>query len=152
MSRRLLASWILTGLGCASAAAAPHSAKTAVRQDALEPARAALRTLQFEKATALLTALGNAGNPDAEYLLGLMYLNGVGVPLDETRGSNLIRAAAERGSAPAAYVLAGYLSRNGRYSSGSRPAVVGAIRQIRLLPRGAGLEIRPSAPRQRNLG
>ena len=152
MSRRLLALWIFAGLGCASAAAAPHVAKTTVRQDALEPARAALRTLQFEKASALLSALGNAGNPDAEYLLGLMYLNGVGVPLDETRGSSLMRAAAERGSAPAAYVLAGLFEPHPGYSSGRRAAVVGAIGQNGLLPRGGGDEIRPSAPGQRNLG
>src|SRR5258707_624016 len=113
----LLASCLIAAPWCASAVGAPGSVKPTPRQVstaqqiALEPARAALRTLQFDKAAALLTTLGNAGNPQAEYLLGLMYLNGVGVMLDPARGVTLIRSAAERGSAAAAYVLAGELGR-----------------------------------------
>jgi len=102
----------LASLWCAGAMGASRSVKPTAQKDALEPARAALRTLQFDKATALLTTLGNAGNREAEYLLGLMYLNGVGVMLDPARGVTLIRSAAERGSAAAAYVLAGELSRS----------------------------------------
>lgn len=115
MSRILFG--IILGLWCAGAVAARGGVKPTAQQvqtaqqAALEPARAALRTLQFDKARALLTTLGNAGNPEAEYLLGLMYLNGVGVILDPARGVALIRSAAERGSAAAAYVLAGELSR-----------------------------------------
>ncbi len=59
-----------------TAAAAP--AKQSKPKDPLEPARAALRTLRFNKAIELLSSAGNAGNADAQYLLGLMYLNGVG--------------------------------------------------------------------------
>jgi ankyrin repeat protein len=112
MTRRIHLFCIIASLWCAGAVGAAVAAKPSAPQDALEPARAALRTLQFDKAAALLTALGNAGNPDAEYLLGLMYLNGVAVMPDPARGVTLIRSAAERGSAAAAYVLAGYLSRN----------------------------------------
>ena len=119
MSRRLHALCLFASLWCAGAVAAPGVVKSTARQDALEPARAALRTLQFDKAAALLSTLGNAGNRDAEYLLGLMYLNGVGVMLDPARGVALMRSAAERGSGAAAYVLAGELSRTPEAAPGA---------------------------------
>src|SRR5882762_5997206 len=101
----------LAALCCAiglSAYGAP--AKQAKPQDPVEPARAALRTLQFDKAIALLNGAGNAGNANAQYLLALMYLNGVGVPADPARGRTLLQTAAEHGQGEAAYVLAGELA------------------------------------------
>ena len=92
-----------------SAAAAP--AKQSKPKDPLEPARAALRTLRFNKAIELLSSAGNAGNADAQYLLGLMYLNGVGIASDPTRGRALLQSAAEHGQGAAAYVLAGEFAR-----------------------------------------
>ncbi len=86
-------------------------AKQVKPQDPVEPARAALRTLQFDKAIALLNGAGNAGNADAQYLLALIYLNGVGVPADAARGRALLQTAAEHGHGEAAYVLAGELAR-----------------------------------------
>src|ERR1700685_928621 len=80
-------------------------------QDPVEPARAALRLLQFDKAVALLNGAGVAGNADAQYLLALIYLNGVGVPADPARGRALLLTAAEHGHSEAAYVLAGELAR-----------------------------------------
>src|SRR5260370_18565496 len=91
-----------------SAAGAP--AKKAKPQDPVEPARAALRTLQFDKAITLLNGAVKAGNADAQYLLALMYLNGVGIPADPARGRVLLQTAAERGQGGAAYVLAGELA------------------------------------------
>src|SRR3984893_10125221 len=88
-----------------SAAGAP--AKQTKPKDPLEPARAALRTLQFNKAIELLSTAGNTGNADAQYLLALMYLNGVGILPDRKRGRALLQTAAEHGQAAAAYVLAG---------------------------------------------
>src|ERR1700675_1607181 len=107
-ARRLIAA-----LCCAlslSAAAAP--AKHVAPKDPLEPARAALRTLQFDKAIALLSAAGDTGNADAQYLLGLMYLNGVGHVADAARGRTRLQSAAEHGQGAAAYVLAGELARD----------------------------------------
>src|SRR5260221_8968934 len=98
----------IAALCCAislSAYGAP--AKQAKPKDPLEPARAALRTLQFDKAIALLHAAGNAGNADAQYLLGLIYLNGVGTVSDSARARALLQSAAEHGQGAAAYVLAG---------------------------------------------
>src|SRR5580692_8548116 len=95
----------IAALCCAislSAYGAP--AKQIKPQDPVEPARAALRTLQFDKAIALLNGAGNAGNADAQYLLALMYLNGVGIPADAARGRALLQTAAEHGQSQAAYV------------------------------------------------
>src|SRR5271166_2785341 len=94
----------IIGLSTVGAAAKP--AKPA---DPLEPARAALRTLQFNKAIELLTA--GAGNIDAQYLLGLIYLNGVGVASDSMRGRALLQSAAEHGQGAAAFVLAAEFAR-----------------------------------------
>jgi serine/threonine-protein phosphatase 6 regulatory ankyrin repeat subunit B len=77
----------------------------------LAPAQAALRSLQFAKAVQLLGELRN--NPDAEFLLGLMYLNGVGVPVDPGRAISLFKQSAAQGQGAAAYALAGELSRAG---------------------------------------
>src|SRR6202795_305217 len=116
-ARRLIAA-----LCCAlslSAAAAP--AKHVAPKDPLEPARAALRTLQFDKAIALLSAARDAGHADAQYLLGLMYLNGVGHVADAARGRTLLQGAAERGQGAAAYVLAGELARDPAAAPASAP-------------------------------
>ena len=96
----------------AAAAPAPAPAATSTRADALEPARAALRTLQFDKAVALLRVAGDAGNADAQYMLGLIYLNGVGVAPDAARARKLLEAAADHGQGAAAYVLAAELTRD----------------------------------------
>ena len=98
-----------------SATAAP--AKYAPIKDPLEPARAALRTLQFNKAIELLQSAAHGGNPNAQYLLGLIYLNGVGGAADPARAQALLESAAERGHAAAAFVLAGELAR----AANSRP-------------------------------
>jgi ankyrin repeat protein len=92
-------------IGLTAAAAPAIQAKS---KDSLEAARAALRTLQFNKAIELLGADGSA---PAQYLLGLVYLNGVGVPADPARARVLLESAAERGHGAAAYVLAGELAR-----------------------------------------
>src|SRR5579859_4134923 len=97
----------LLALCCAFALSAANAApQLSAAKDPLEPARAALRTLQFDKAIRLLGAAVNSGNPDAQYLLGLMYLNGVGTVSDPERAKTLLRSAAEHGQGAAAYVLA----------------------------------------------
>ena len=105
---RIAASTTLTLVCCAAAlaAAGTSSAKRADTKDPVEPARAALRMLQFDKTISLLEAAVKSGNADAEYLLGLMYLNGVGVAADSTRARSLLQTAAEHGHGAAAYVIA----------------------------------------------
>src|ERR1700716_1465763 len=93
-----------------SLAAAAAPAKQTKPKDPLEPARAALRTLQFNKAIELLGAAG-PGNADAPYLLGVMDLNGVGIASDPKRARALLQSAADHGQGAAAYVLAGEIAR-----------------------------------------
>src|SRR5271165_6802573 len=113
MAMRLSYRAALAALCCTLmlAAAAP-AAERSKAKDPLEPARAALRLLQFDKAIQLLTGAGSQGNPDAQYLLGLMYLNGVGTASDSAHARVLLQAAAEHGQGAAAYVLAGELARD----------------------------------------
>ena len=132
-------------LSVAQAATRPGAAK-----DPLEPARAALRTLQFDKAIQLLGAGANADNPDAQYLLGLMYLNGVGILSDPERAKTLLRSAAEHGQAAAAYVLAGELAHESGASADSahewlaRSAKLGYVRAVEALKSGRPLLDRES--------
>src|SRR5580692_2863433 len=94
-----------------SLSAVGAAAKLAKPADPLEPARAALRTLQFNKAIELLAAAAAGGNIDAQYLLGLIYLNGVGIASDSARGRAILQSAAERGQGAAAFVLAAEFAR-----------------------------------------
>lgn len=119
-------------------------------KDPLDPARAALRTLQFNKAIDLLRVAGNAGNPDAQYLLGLIYLNGVGTISDPERGKTLLQSAAEHGQGAAAYVLAGELAHGPEAAPDSahrwleRSAQLGYVRAVDALKSGRPLLDRES--------
>ena len=141
----------LTGICCALllSHALPSAAPAAARQvrvkDPLEGARAALRLLQFEKAIELLGALGRSGNADAQYLLALMYLNGVGTGPDPVRARALLQSSAEHGQAAAAYVLAAELGRDAQASPGAarswleRSAQLGYVRAVDALKSGKPL-------------
>ena len=75
MGDRLSTLLALTVLLAAPAAPSPE----------LEPARDALRRHQYEHAAALLAPLAEAGNAEARYQLGILYLpraNDVGLPPD----------------------------------------------------------------------
>ena len=131
-----------------TAAAAP--AKQIKPKDPLEPARAALRTLQFNKAIDLLNSASNAGNADAQYLLGLIYLNGVGITADPARARALLQSAAEHDQALAAYVLAGELAQSPDAPPGAarqwleRSAKLGYVRAEEALKSGRPLLDRES--------
>jgi uncharacterized protein len=122
MSSRSRHFWIALFGGCISLSAAGAPIKQAKPKDPLEPARAALRTLQFSRAIELLSTAERTGNADAQYLLALIYLNGVGVAADPRHGRALLESAAAGGHGAAAYVLAGELTRD-------PGAPVGAARQ-----------------------
>jgi ankyrin repeat protein len=141
----------IAALCCAiSLAAAGAPAKQIRPKDPLEPARAALRTLQFGKAIELLGAAGSAGNADAQYLLGLIYLSGVGVVSDPVRGRALLQSAAEHGQGAAAYVLAAELAHEPNASPDSahqwleRSAKLGYVRAAEALRSGRPLLDRES--------
>ncbi len=59
----------------------------------------------YSRAFKLLQAPAKAGNPKAEYLLGMLYLYGEGVPKNLKKGNLLIQKAAHAGSPDACYEL-----------------------------------------------
>ncbi|MBR4664294.1 MAG: SEL1-like repeat protein, partial [Lentisphaeria bacterium] len=67
----------------------------------------ALQSGNHEKAVKLLEK-ASAGYPAAEMQLGMMYLEGRGLPADRNIGIRLLTHAAERGLAKAQYLLARY--------------------------------------------
>ena len=82
----------------------------------LEAARVALRTHQPSKAAKLLQATAEAGDPEAQYLLGLLYLNGLGVAIDaEPR-----RSAGAPGAAQQNHPAAAFRARRGAAAEPSR--------------------------------
>ncbi len=112
--------------------------------DPLDPARAALRSLQFAKALEILGPLARA-NADAQYLLGLMALNGIGMAPDAKLARELLTAAAAQDNATAAFVLAGELGRDGAAARAlsrhwlERSAQLGYGRALEVLKSGRAL-------------
>lgn len=56
---------------------------------------------RFGEAVRQLGPLAQQGNPEAQYLIGTMYANGDGLPVDVPRAERLFRAAAAQGHARA---------------------------------------------------
>ena len=67
--------------------------------DVLEPAKSALRLKQFGDAASQLGRGALAEDPRAQYLLGTLYLNGLGVAESPERARSLFESAAARGRA-----------------------------------------------------
>jgi hypothetical protein len=63
----------------------------------LDDGARALASGRFGEAVRHLGPLAQQGNPDAQYLVGTMYANGDGLPLDVPRAERLFRAAAAQG-------------------------------------------------------
>ncbi|MCM0020203.1 MAG: SPOR domain-containing protein [Tagaea sp.] len=61
----------------------------------------ALAQSRFGEAVRHLGPLAQQGNADAQYLVGTMYANGDGLPVDQPRAERLFRAAAAQGHARA---------------------------------------------------
>ena len=74
--------------------------------DVLEPAKGALRLKQFEDAAGRLAREPLASDPRAQYLLGTLYLAGLGVGEDASRARTLFAGAAAKGEPRAAFALA----------------------------------------------
>ena len=72
-----------------------------------------MRTLQYQKAFDTLRGPAAAGDTGAQYLLALLYLNGIGADPDAARARELLQSAATNGHAAAAYVLAFALAMGG---------------------------------------
>jgi len=66
----------------------------------------------YEKAIPLFEALAKEGYASAQYTLGVLYLNGEGVPKDNAKAVEWTRKAADQGDADAEYNL-GAMYQNG---------------------------------------
>jgi ankyrin repeat protein len=75
-----------------------------------EAVRLQLRTKQFSAAAAMLRASAQAGDARSEYLLGLMYADGLGVSPSLPDARIWLQRAAEKSDADAALALAGLLA------------------------------------------
>src|SRR5215469_6165405 len=71
----------------------------------LASAKAAYAKKDYAAAFKALTPLVRQGDPEAEVLLGRMYLMGYGVLKDLDEADKLFRAAAERGNADAQFFV-----------------------------------------------
>lgn len=74
----------------------------------------------YSEAFERLITEADAGNPDAQYTIGYMYYEGLGVSRDEERALGWIRRAADNGSRKALDAL-GELASMGGNRPGSRP-------------------------------
>lgn len=72
----------------------------------LEEGRSALQRGNYEQAAHELTGAAEAGDPDAETLLGIMYVEGFGVAGDTAKGVALLEKAAEQDDLDAQVFLA----------------------------------------------
>lgn len=79
----------------------------------LEDAQAAIGTGDYVTALRLLGTLADQDNPDAERLLGIMYVKGLGVPQDYAVAMRWLRLAADKGL-PDAQNEVGVLYRQGQ--------------------------------------
>lgn len=80
----------------------------------LQDGVAAARRGDFSTAIGLWRPLAEAGNADAQYALGIMYINGKGVAEDDAEAIEWFRLAAEQGFADAQFNLGiAYLSGRG---------------------------------------
>lgn len=59
----------------------------------------------FKKAVYYWTPLAKSGNPDAQYKLGMMYLNGQGVEIDLKKAGKLFQSSAYQGDAGAQFIV-----------------------------------------------
>jgi len=73
--------------------------------DNLTQAQEYYKTEQYQLAAKELLPLAKQGSPDAQYALGYLYYNGLGVPQNEKMGRDWIRLAAKQNYVPAKQAL-----------------------------------------------
>lgn len=84
-----------------------------VMADALSEANLVYETGDYEKAAKLYTPLAKGGNAEAQYVLGMMYRAGRGVPHDYNEARKWYRLAAEQGH-PIAQFYLGWIHAKGK--------------------------------------
>jgi len=73
--------------------------------DPLATATTLVGKAQYGEAVRVLEPLAKAGNPGAQYQLGVLYYNGKGVPEDEKKAVQLLTSSAQQGNVDAMYHL-----------------------------------------------
>ncbi len=119
-SRSLLAAWLRsTGLRplsrtprkCRFPKPPPAGVQATQRQLPDSPvaadAKVLLRTKQFDAAVHELRAAAERGDVESEYLLGLVYANGLGTPVSDSDARRWLTAAADKSYSDASRALAG---------------------------------------------
>jgi len=71
-----------------------HAAPAA--KDPLDGVKESIRLKQFAGGATELQRLAAAGNPDAQYLLAVFYLNGLNGPRDAAQARSWLEKAAQR--------------------------------------------------------
>lgn len=82
-----------------------HAAGESVETD-LAQGIAAFQARDYATALRWLEPVANAGEAQAQFILGFMHQNGRGVPADAEKGAALLRQSAEQGYAYAQFSLA----------------------------------------------
>lgn len=101
----LMISLIASVAGCVTTTK-PLKTKTTVDQTAqYEKAKAAFHQKNYERAASLLTPLAEQGHADAQYALGYMYHNGLGVPRNYRLSIQWLNIAAAKGNKKAMEAL-----------------------------------------------
>lgn len=73
----------------------------------LELGREAFDDGEYLTALGVLEPLAHEGAPEAQFLIGEMFLHGYGIPRDPIEAARLIRSAAKQGHAEAQFALSG---------------------------------------------
>ncbi|MDX1487059.1 MAG: tetratricopeptide repeat protein, partial [Acidiferrobacterales bacterium] len=83
----------------------PEIAKRGALQQHFREAKEALEVEDLERGHELLRLLAEQGHVDAQFMLGIIYSSGVGLPEDMGRAAHWYRQAAEQGHVDAQYNL-----------------------------------------------
>ncbi len=109
MSFRRSFHYVLLGTVCLSCLSAPLPALAGADVDA---ARKAVRLRQFEQAFSLYEKAAQAGHPDAQYEIAMLYARGRGTEKNDNRARLWLERAARQGHPGASYLLSQKLRDN----------------------------------------
>jgi len=107
---RVLALTMLAWLATSVVSAAEKTGPVVQKTDPLDAAKSAIRLKNFSSAATELQRLAASGNAEAQYLLAVLYLNGLIAARDATQARTWLEKSAAQGSAQAAFSLANLLA------------------------------------------
>src|SRR2546429_441342 len=108
---RVLALTVLAWLATSGVPAADKSGPVTQKADPLDAAKSAIRLKNFSSASTELQRLAASGNAEAQYLLAVLYLNGLNGARDApAQARTWLEKSAAQGNAHAAFSLANLLA------------------------------------------